>query len=80
VMRDGGGVQMAGENTARRAELLTAQMAAQLGAVDHPLAPIFDALGLKVRPGIMVLDTLTNEVVEVVSGGIENISSEAGGA
>lgn len=63
-----------------RAELLTAQMNAQLGAVDHPLAPIFDTLGLNVRPGMQVLDTLTNEVMEVVSGGIENVSSEAGGA
>lgn len=63
----------------QRAELLTAQMAAQLGAVDHPLAPIFDALGLKIRPGMQVLDTVTGETVEVVSGGIENVSSEAGG-
>jgi hypothetical protein len=71
---------MAKADIARRAELLTARMAAQLGAVDHPLAPIFDALGLKVRPGMKVVDTITGETVEVVSGGIENVSSDAGGA
>lgn len=64
----------------QRAELLTAQMNAQLGAVDHPLAPIFDALGLAVRPGMKVVDTLTGETVEVVSGGIEQINAASAGA
>lgn len=64
----------------QRAELLTAQMAAQQGAVDHPLAPIFDALGLPIRPGMYMLDTLTGDLVEVVSGGIEQINAASAGA
>lgn len=71
---------MSVEDIGRRAEVLTAQLNAQQGAVDAPMAAVFDALGLRIRPGMMVVDTVTGETVEVVSGGIEQISASATGA
>jgi hypothetical protein len=70
---------MALEDIGRDAQILTAQLAADLGAVDSPLAPVFDMLGLKIRPGMQMLDSVSGEIVEVVGGGIENVSGEAGG-
>lgn len=61
-------------------QILRAQLAAQVGAVDHPLAPHFRALGLNVRPGVKVLDKMTGEVVEVVHGGFVQAGPESSGA
>ena len=54
------------------AELAAHQAAkrAALGPVPHPRQPLLDALGVRVRPGAKMLDSITGQVVEVVHGGI----------
>ena len=48
-----------------------AQEIAQTGAVDHPQSLLFDLYGTTVFPGQKVVDSVTGEVMEVVSAGVQ---------
>ena len=70
---------MALEATKLRAQILSAKLAATIGAVDDPLATVYNALGLPVRPGMVVQDQVTGEIMEVQYAGIEQIDADTGG-
>ena len=65
---------MAIEDVIRDAKVARAERAAEFGPVDHPHTQIHALLGIPFLPGERVLDLVTNDIVEVVGGGIENVS------
>ncbi len=67
---------MALEDIQARAKLATAQLDAQLGAVDHPAAGVYKVLGIRARPGLAVYDTITGETVEVVDVGVMYVNPD----
>ena len=65
---------MAIEDRAFDAEVLANQLAAHLGAVDVPQAPLLELLGINVFPGQTMYDTVTGEIVEVIDAGVQSVA------
>lgn len=70
---------MAINDSMLRAQILTASLGADLGAVDVPEAPVFSLLGFAIFPGQNVYDTVTGEILEVVDAGIQAVNPNAAG-
>jgi len=62
-----------------RAQILTASLGADVGAVDIPESPVFDLLGFTLFPGQQVIDSVTGQIMEVVNAGIETVSPDQAG-
>lgn len=67
---------MAIDDLILNAQIMTAQLQAELGAVDTPESIIHDLLGLNFFVGQQVYDTVAGGIVEVQSGGVQTISLE----
>lgn len=61
------------------AQILSAQLNADLGAVDVPEAVVYGVLGLNVFPGQQMYDTVAGGIVEVVNAGVQSVSPDAAG-
>jgi hypothetical protein len=68
------------DEMALREQILTAQLGASLGAVDHPEALVWDLLGISLFPGQQVIDTVDGGILEVVGGGTETVNHDQAGA
>lgn len=62
------------------AQIESAQELALLGAVDHPEAILYSLYGTAVFPGQTVVDSVTGEVMEVVSAGIQTTTTDEAGS
>lgn len=62
------------------AQIEAAQELALLGAVDHPELILFDLYGTNIFPGQLVTDSVTGEVMEVVSAGIQTATTDEAGS
>lgn len=61
------------EEIVSQAEVAKAEHEASLGPIDHPIGRVFDALGIELRPGVKVTDTVTGQEVEVIHAGITQV-------
>ena len=62
------------------AQVLSANLAAQIAGVDAPESVVHGLLGINVFVGQQMFDSVSGQIVEVVSAGVQTVSVEPAGS